>query len=262
MAALGANRDFRFRRAYDADERERDKGLENKQPIDYFKAVHHPARPPCLFFKEMHRMVKITDSLFFIPGRDDMIPDSHVYLIGRPGSGDLSLVDAGLVGKGSYKTGSLAEAGIDPADVKRVIMTHTHLDHIGCLGEILKVMPAAELWVHSSEADALGDGDERTVYGMEMFKEMCQMQYGLKDGAFAFKVQRRLEDAEELRIGGEVWTVLHVPGHSPGGIALYDASRGILIPGDVIYADYSIGRFDLHGADASALAVAVEACRP
>ncbi len=198
-------------------------------------------------------MVKITDSLLFIPGQDEMIPDSHVYLLGLPQSGDLSLVDAGLMGKGRYKVSALTDAGIQPADIKRVIMTHTHLDHIGCLREILEAFPSAELWVHEQEAGPLEDGDERTVYGMEMFKQMCQSQYRLKDGAFTFKVDRRLEDAEELRIGGEVWTVLHIPGHSAGGIALYDAGRGILIPGDVVYADYSIGRFDLHGADAASL---------
>jgi len=198
-------------------------------------------------------MVKIADSLFFIPGQDEMIPDSHVYLIGQPRSGDLSLVDAGLMGKGRYKMSALTEAGIQPADIKRVIMTHTHLDHIGCLREILEAVPSAELWVHAEEAGPLERGDESTVYGMEMFKQMCQTQYHLKDGAFTFKVDRRLEDAEELRIGGEVWTVLHIPGHSAGGIALYDAARGILIPGDVVYADYSIGRFDLHGASGSSL---------
>ncbi len=34
-----------------------------------------------------------------------------------------------------------------------------------------------------------------------------------------------------------------------GGIALYHSSLKILIPGDVVYADYAIGRFDLHGAN-------------
>ena len=198
-------------------------------------------------------MVKITDSLFFIPGQDEMIPDSHVYLIGQPQSGNLSLVDAGLMGKGKYKMSALTEAGIQPADIKRVIMTHTHLDHIGCLREIFEAVPSAELWVHALEAEPLERGDESTVYGMEMFKQMCQTQYHLKNGAFTFKVNRWLEDAEELQIGGEVWTVLHIPGHSAGGIALYDATRGILIPGDVIYADYSIGRFDLHGASGPSL---------
>jgi glyoxylase-like metal-dependent hydrolase (beta-lactamase superfamily II) len=38
-----------------------------------------------------------------------------------------------------------------------------------------------------------------------------------------------------------------------GGIALYNRPGKILIPGDVIYADYAIGRFDLHGADAGQL---------
>jgi glyoxylase-like metal-dependent hydrolase (beta-lactamase superfamily II) len=198
-------------------------------------------------------MVRITDSLFFIPGQDEMIPDAHVYLIGKPGSGEASLVDAGLMGKGNYKLSALAEAGFKPSDIKRVIMTHTHLDHIGCLREILDAAPSAELWMHAAEAAPIEAGDERTVYGMEMFKEMCQSQYRLKDGAFTFNVHRRLDDAEELSLAGEVWTVLHIPGHSPGGIALYDSTRGILIPGDVIYADYAIGRFDLHGASARTL---------
>ena len=200
-----------------------------------------------------NKVVKITESLFFISGQDEMIPDSHVYLLGRPDSGDLSLVDVGLVGKGSYKMGSLIDAGVKPTDIKRIIMTHTHLDHIGCLREIMDQIPSAEVWIHSEEAKSLEQGDERTVYGMEMFKQMCQAQYGLKDGAFAFKVDRWLEDGEELHVGGETWSVLHIPGHSPGGIALYDAKRGTLIPGDVLYADYSIGRFDLHGASGAQL---------
>ncbi len=198
-------------------------------------------------------MVKLTDSLFLIPGQDEMIPDAHVYVLGKPGSGDLSLVDAGLMGKGRYKLNSLAEEGIKLTEVKRVIMTHTHLDHIGCLPEFMKEIPSLELWVHANEAEPLENGDERTVYGMDMFKQMCQMQYRLKDGAFTFKVHRKLEDKEELPIGGATWTVLHVPGHSPGGIALYDAKNAILIPGDVVYADYAIGRFDLHGASGSQL---------
>ena len=57
-------------------------------------------------------MVKITDSLFFIPGQDEMIPDSHVYLLGLPQSHDLSLVDAGLMGKGRYKMSALTEAAL------------------------------------------------------------------------------------------------------------------------------------------------------
>ncbi len=199
-------------------------------------------------------MIEITESLSFIPGQDEMIPDSHVYLIGRRDCGDLSLVDAGLIGKDSYKLRSIQDHGVRLADIRRVIMTHTHLDHIGCLREIREQLPSAELWVHAEEASCLEKGDERTVYGMGMFKQMCQSQYGLEDGAFKLKVDRWLEGGEELSIGGEKWIVIHIPGHSAGGIALYDEKNAVLIPGDVVYADYSIGRFDLHGAKASELA--------
>ena len=56
-----------------------------------------------------------------------------------------------------------------------------------------------------------------------------------------------------LEIGDMVWEILHIPGHSAGSIALYDPANRVLVPGDTVYADYAIGRFDLHGADGSAL---------
>ena len=55
---------------------------------------------------------------------------------------------------------------MEPSSIKRIILTHTHLDHIGCFSEILKEIPDAELWVHTLEAEPLEQGDERTVYGM------------------------------------------------------------------------------------------------
>ena len=247
-------------------------------------------------------MKQITEGVYFIQGQDEMIPDSHMYVVGKPSSADLTLIDAGLMGKGQYKIESIQKLGLDLSDVKRVIMSHTHLDHIGCLSEILKENTQAELWVHIDEAEPLEKGDERTVYGMDMFKNinnesdlfddyssitsnyqnmdvekvinkevfhvkdkiiteyplslygmdmfknMCQAQYGLKSGDFGFQVDRKLKGGETLEIGDMVWEVIHVPGHSPGSIALYNRQEKILIPGDVVYADYAIGRFDLHGA--------------
>jgi hydroxyacylglutathione hydrolase len=198
-------------------------------------------------------MAKITEGVYFIPGQDDFIPDSHVYVLGDPASRDLSLVDVGLTGKADYKIESLQKMGIELDSIKRVIATHTHFDHIGCLAEIRKQIPQAELWVHILEADPLEQGDERTVYGMDVFRGMCQMQYGLKPGAFTLQVHRKLQGGESLQIGGMDWEVIHIPGHSMGGIALYHREKKILIPGDVVYADYAIGRYDLHGANASHL---------
>lgn len=198
-------------------------------------------------------MPKITEGVYMIQGQDDFIPDSHTYIIGKPESNDLSIIDAGLTGKGVYKLKSMEQLGFDLSSIKRVIMTHTHMDHIGCLAEIKKRIPWAELWVHRLEGELLENGDDRAVYGMDMFKSMCQMQYGLKPDAFTFTVERKLEGGEILEIGGMVWEVVFIPGHSMGGIALYNPVEEILIPGDVIYADHAIGRFDLFGADPHAL---------
>jgi hydroxyacylglutathione hydrolase len=198
-------------------------------------------------------MPKITEDVYYIPGQDEFIPDSHAYVLGKPSSQNLSLIDAGLTGKGSYKIQSIEKAGIELSSIKRVIMTHTHLDHIGCFAEILKQLPWVELWAHRSEADLLEQGDERSVYGMDMFRGLCQGQFGLKPGAFKFQVNRKLQGGETLDLGNMTWEVIHIPGHSMGSIGLYHRLMKILIPGDVVYADYAIGRFDLYGADAAGL---------
>ena len=196
-------------------------------------------------------MTQMAEGVYFIEGQDDMIPDSHAYIIGKPESRDLSMIDAGLAGKGPYKLNAIKKEGIDLNAIKRIIMTHTHLDHISCLPEIKAEITDLELWVHSAEADYLEKGDERAVYGMDMFKNMCQTQYGLKDGLFKLTVDRKLNDNDVLEIGDMTWEVMHIPGHSAGAIALYHRRQKILIPGDVVYADYAIGRFDLFGADPS-----------
>jgi len=198
-------------------------------------------------------MPKVTEEVYFIPGQDEFMPDAHTYVLGKPSSKNLSLIDAGMVGKGNYKIQSIEQAGIELSSIKRIIMTHTHLDHIGCLSEIQKKIPWAELWVHQSEADLLERGEERAVYGMDMFRTLCQLQFRLKPGAFKFQVHRKLRGGEVVELGENDWEVIHIPGHSMGSIGLYHRPLKILIPGDVVYADYAIGRFDLYGANASEL---------
>ena len=66
-------------------------------------------------------MIEVTEGVYFIQGQDEMIPDSHVYLIGMLSSEDLTLVDAGLVGKGEYKLQSVAKAGVELSSIKRIL---------------------------------------------------------------------------------------------------------------------------------------------
>ncbi|MFO8090750.1 MAG: MBL fold metallo-hydrolase [Desulfatiglandaceae bacterium] len=195
---------------------------------------------------------KLAEGVYFIEGQDDMIPDSNAYVLADASGEDLTLVDAGLVGKGAYKLESIKRLGFEIGHLRRIIMTHTHLDHLGCVPEILEQVPDVELWVHAEEAEPLEQGDDRIVFGMPALRDMCLSQLEISPETLMLKVNRKLQDDETLHLGGETWRVVHIPGHSPGCVALYNPSKKILIPGDVVYADYAIGRFDLHGADPAA----------
>ncbi len=203
-------------------------------------------------------MEKVIEGIYFIPGRDEMIPDSHVYILGDAHSHDLSMVDVGLIGRGDEKLDHIERTGIGLKDIKRIILTHTHFDHIGCIKEMVKGLPDVEIWVHQIEGDYLERGDERIIHGNEMFAGFIRGQYGVSDGFYQLSVHRKLGEADVLEIGGLRWEVLHIPGHSAGGIGLYNAKNKVLIPGDTVYADYNIGRFDLYSADGSQLRRSLE----
>lgn len=189
----------------------------------------------------------------WIPGRDRFMPDSHVYVIGEDGCKDFTLVDCGLMQMGSYKLDEVEGAGISLKDVKRIIMTHTHCDHIGCLPEFLEAIPHAEVWVHREEAVYLERGDNRIVMGNSMFESMLRPQYDMPEGLFTIKVHRKLQGGENLDLGGIRFRVIHVPGHSAGSIGLFNEDHRLFLSGDTIYADGAIGRYDLFSADPAQL---------
>jgi glyoxylase-like metal-dependent hydrolase (beta-lactamase superfamily II) len=204
---------------------------------------------------------KVTDGILWVAGRDKFMPDSHIYVLGDAGSEDLTIVDCGIVEMGNYKLDELDGYGISIEQVKRIIMTHTHLDHIGCLRDFLERGPHIELWVHREEATYLESGDDRVVFGNKMFESMIRSQYDIPERFFEFKVTRKLEGGEFLDVGGNRFKVIHIPGHSIGSIGLYDETRKIFLSGDTIYADGAIGRYDLFSADSEMLKESLEIIR-
>jgi hydroxyacylglutathione hydrolase len=192
---------------------------------------------------------RVVEGVQWIPGKDRFMPDSHMYVLGKPESKEFSLVDCGLMEMGAYKLEALESCGVPFEKVKRIIMTHTHLDHIGCLPEILKAIPDAEVWVHKDEAEYLERGDDRIVWGNQMFENMIRSQYTIPKDLFRIKVHRKLEGGETLDLGGIEFKVIHVPGHSAGSIGLFNDDYRLLMSGDTIYADGAIGRYDLVSAN-------------
>ena len=123
--------------------------------------------------------------------------------------------------------------------VSQLINTHMHLDHI--IGDT-HVKSHYGVGASAGKADAFFGEKASTqarMFGMPFDPEPVSIDIELKDN-------------EKIDICGEEVTILTVPGHSPGSIALYFPISGWVITGDVLFAG-SIGRTDLIGGNHATL---------
>ena len=114
------------------------------------------------------------------------------------------------------------------------VASHTHFDHIGCHHEF------GHCAVHSSEAEILKDPrNELTVADRYANEDMFDaLPEGWSTSAYRVKSatpERVLEHGDNVDLGDRVFEVVHTPGHSPGGIGLFERKTGIFLSGDVIY---------------------------
>jgi glyoxylase-like metal-dependent hydrolase (beta-lactamase superfamily II) len=120
--------------------------------------------------------------------------------------------------------------------VVAIINTHGHADHIAGNGWIME-KTKAPLWIHELEAPYLSDPNLHL--GPMIGQEFPPVE-----------AQRLLKAGDIITLGDKNLEVLHTPGHSPGGIALYGA--GFLISGDTLFKS-SVGRWDLPQGDQAVL---------
>jgi glyoxylase-like metal-dependent hydrolase (beta-lactamase superfamily II) len=115
------------------------------------------------------------------------------------------------------------------------VASHSHFDHIGGHHEFPErlVHPAeAELLAAPTRATTLADPyvtDEIfTALPPEPFRST---EYAVK----AAPATRLIEDGDMIDLGDRVFEVIHTPGHSPGGVALWEEATGLLFSGDIVY---------------------------
>jgi glyoxylase-like metal-dependent hydrolase (beta-lactamase superfamily II) len=113
------------------------------------------------------------------------------------------------------------------------VASHTHFDHIGCHHEFGACL------VHSAEADILTDPRNDRILAHYATDEMFLRQpEGWDQAAYHVKpatAGRLLAHGDVVDLGDRAFEVIHTPGHSPGGIGLFDARTGIFLSGDIIY---------------------------
>ena len=158
-----------------------------------------------------------------VPGlRSVRLLGSRSYLVVED---EITLIDAGLRGSGTLLRRYLDGLGRSPRDVKRIVCTHGHPDHIGGVREIA-AMTGAEVLMHEADVQRL------RMSVRDALRE-------LRPWAFVAAVTRGPEDAKPLADGAILpalggLEVVHTPGHTPGSVCLYSRAHELLIVGDVL----------------------------
>lgn len=146
--------------------------------------------------------------------------DSNYYLID-----DNILVDTGAGLNKEYLFSKLRENGVEPEDIELIVNTHCHFDHIG--GN--HFFPDAKVAIHRFDAISIRNKDTLGT-SMSVFE---------KEGNC--RVDIELEEGDKIAD----FKVIHTPGHTKGGICLWDGES--LISGDTIFAGGGVGRMDIGG---------------
>lgn len=166
----------------------------------------------------------------------------NTYVVYDPVTKKCAVIDPGMSDQEEEEaiTGFIARNCLT---VTHIINTHLHIDH--AIGDrFVSETFGAPVLAHPDDS-FLG----------ERLQEQAR-QFGIAGRIDNMSEIRPLKDGEKIVIGNGELTVIHVPGHSPGGIALYDKEGGYVISGDSLFAG-SIGRTDLPGGDMRQLIRAV-----
>ena len=170
---------------------------------------------------------KIIEGAYLVP----LGMANTVLLDGGP---ELALVDAGFPGKASVVFDAIRQLGRTPRDLRHLIFTHGHPDHIGSAAAIVRET-GATTYMHAVDAPFAETGGP--------FRPMTPAPGLLPRTAYRFiwrpqermepvRIDRHITDGETLPIAGGL-PVVHTPGHCAGQVAFLWQGERLLIAGDV-----------------------------
>lgn len=121
-----------------------------------------------------------------------------------------------------------------------VWLTHAHFDHFEGAAAIEEELgPSVSLMLHPDDLPLFRQHGGAQMFGLSEFELPAEPDHLLQDG-------------EKLYAGGEEFTTLSTPGHSPGHVVYLSSDRGVMFCGDLIFKE-GVGRTDLPGGNRSSL---------
>ena len=170
----------------------------------------------------------ISDSIYTLEG----LRIGRVYLI--IGNDGLSLIDTSFPNSAQIIVSEIASIGYSIRDVRRILITHAHYDHIGNVAA-LQSMSQAQVYVHTLDA-AVTRGEYLAPRAAPHTLSYWRRPLVLAplNGLEPAPVHRELQDGDVLDEVLPGLITLHMPGHSAGHVVYWLPSRKLLFCGDVV----------------------------
>jgi glyoxylase-like metal-dependent hydrolase (beta-lactamase superfamily II) len=169
--------------------------------------------------------MKIIENVFIVPN-----VTANLYVI--VDDDGLTLIDAGLPRSEKKVLSYIASLGKSARDVKRIILTHSDIDHVGGLAALQKAT-GARTYASQIEADAIAAGKPSRIIKRSGFS-LRGILFALMRPFFMaipVKVDEIVSDGQTLPVLGGL-RVIDTAGHTPGHISLFAPAVGILFCGD------------------------------
>lgn len=186
-------------------------------------------------------MTKITSDVHLIENLDHPFPGLKTvpYLV-EESPNDLTLIDTCFSSELPKLKSYIVNAGYDFKNIKRIILTHVHIDHIQAANE-LKRISGAKLYSHWVEARYLASNPHYQGPPNHETVQKLLMKFGAKMEDISrkfgqFNVDPIIVD-EQLQDGDVIGNlqVIHTPGHTPGHISLYSKKHKIIFGADSFF---------------------------
>lgn len=173
--------------------------------------------------------MKIIDNVYVVP---EVV--SNTYILLDPDG--LTIIDAAMPRSEKKILDYLAGLGKSARDVKRILLTHSDIDHIGSLTPLHKAT-GARTYASHIEAQAIAVGKaSRPIKRALTPRRLLLILLSPFLRPPPFKVDEILTEGQTLPVLGGL-RVVETPGHTPGHISLYAPSAGILFCGDSMVTD-------------------------